>query len=32
MKFTLSYTDPIHLSETLVELGQTTRITQLEVG
>ena len=32
MKFTLSYSDPIHLSETLAELGQTTRITQLEVG
>ena len=32
MKFTLSYDDPIHLSETLAELGQVTRITQLEVG
>ena len=32
MKFTLSYNDPIHLSETLAELGQVTRITQLEAG
>ena len=32
MKFTLSYDDPIHLWEKLAELGQVTRIAQLEVG
>ena len=32
MKLSLSYTDPIHLSETLAEMGQVTRITQLETG
>ncbi len=32
MKFMFTYDDPIRLSETLAELGQTTRITQLEVG
>jgi len=32
MKFSLSYKDPLHLSETLSELGQNTRITQLDCG
>ena len=32
MKFMFTYDDPIRLSETLAELGQTTRLTQLEVG
>lgn len=32
MKFSLSYTDPNQLSETLQELDQVTRITQLELG
>ena len=32
MKLELSYSDHIQLSESLNELGQTTRITQLEPG
>ena len=32
MKLSLSYKDPLHLSETLAELGQNTRITQLDLG
>ena len=31
-KLSLSYKDPLHLSETLSELGQHTRITQLDRG
>ena len=32
MKLSLSYKDPLQLSETLAELGQNTRITQLDLG
>ncbi len=32
IKLSLSYKDPLHLSETLAELGQQTRITQLDRG
>ena len=32
MKLSFSYKDPLHLSETLAELGQNTRITQLDLG